>query len=244
MSAKKKTIKGYKGFDKDLKCRNFQFELGKEFTHNGDISVCNRGFHFCENPLDVLNYYPLENNNRYTEVEAVGDVKQEDDKSVTDKIHIKAELTLPALIKASVDFLWDKCNEKPAKKGIRALTRDFVSKALDIKNGALKASGYGSKLAASGDGSQLAASGDGSKLAASGYGSKLSTTGKESVVAGIGVNNTAAAVKGSWIVLAEYGDWNGNYYPVLTVKTAQIDGKNLKENTLYRLKNGEFVEVK
>lgn len=68
----KKVIKGYKGFDKDMKCRDFQFEVGKEYHQDGEIKACGNGFHFCENPLDVWKYYPLKEGNIFAEVEASG----------------------------------------------------------------------------------------------------------------------------------------------------------------------------
>ncbi len=70
-----KKIKGYKAYDKGLKCRDFQYEVGKEYTHKGELKICNSGFHFCENPLDVLNYYDL-TNCEFTEVEALGKIEK------------------------------------------------------------------------------------------------------------------------------------------------------------------------
>ena len=115
----------------------------------------------------------------------------------------------------------------------------------------LAASGSCSQLAASGSCSQLAASGNCSKLAASGYDSdlaasgsysKLAASGENSIIAGIGINNSAKAKKGCWITLAEWKGINGEYTPVC-VKTERVDGEKIKEDTYYKLENGEFVEA-
>ena len=86
-------MRGYKAFDKDLKCRNFQFKVGKTYELKESIVLCQTGFHFCENPFDVYNYYPKESHTRICEIEALGEVKKEGDKSVTNKIKIVKELT-------------------------------------------------------------------------------------------------------------------------------------------------------
>ena len=106
----KVTIKSYKGFDRDLKCRGFQYEVGNEYTMDGDISCCNRGFHACENPLEVLNYYFLDKNGqmaRFCEVEQSGKIDKESDntKVCSSKIKIKAELSFGSLVKAGVEWL-------------------------------------------------------------------------------------------------------------------------------------------
>ena len=106
----------------------------------------------------------------------------------------------------------------------------------------LAASGNCSKLAASGYDSDLAASGSYSKLAASGSYSKLAASGENSIIAGIGINNSAKAKKGCWITLAEWKGINGEYTPVC-VKTERVDGEKIKEDTYYKLENGEFVEA-
>ena len=213
MAQAKKAVKGFKAFKKGLVCNDYKYEIGKEHVHEGDIKLCLSGFHFCLNPLDVLDYYPLLDT-EFAEVEATGKVIHEDNKSVTDKIVIKTKLELPAFIKASIDFVWEQCKLE---------VKDFISKAIGRKEG------------------KLAASGDDSQLAASGYSSKLAASGHSSVVASIGVNGVASGIKRSWIVLAEY-EWDGKYYKPLCVKTAQIDGEKLKENTYYKLEKGEFVD--
>ncbi|HEY5381058.1 MAG TPA: hypothetical protein VIJ65_02295, partial [Acidobacteriaceae bacterium] len=108
------TTKGFKGFDKDLKCRDFQYEVGKTFTHKGKPSLRVSGIHFCENPLDVLKYYGVANGNRFATVET-DDVSEErekeDSKRVAKSLHITAEITLSRLIGAGIRFIFDKASK-------------------------------------------------------------------------------------------------------------------------------------
>jgi hypothetical protein len=101
---------GFKGFDNTLKCRDFQYELGKTYTHKGTVNLCFSGFHFCENPFDVWSYYGP--TNRFAQVEAEGVSKQteSDSKRVAKTLHIEAELTLPGFIGAGVKFILDKAD--------------------------------------------------------------------------------------------------------------------------------------
>jgi len=154
---KNKTITAYKAFDKDLKCRDFQYEIGKEYEHNGYVEVCASGFHACENPLDVLNYYDL-CESRFAEVEMSGDIKtnSDDSKLASKKIKIKAEFKLGDFIKASVEYITKKVNKSDDKI-----------------------------QAASGNSSQLAASGDCSKLAIDGLHSVGCSVGINSKIKGV-----------------------------------------------------------
>jgi hypothetical protein len=193
-------MKAYKGFDKNLKCQGFQYEVGKTYEEP-EASLCNKGFHACENPLDALTYYPLLDddgvNNRFGKVdlEANDERKDDDSKRVGKKIEIKAELNLKGLIKAGVDFLFES---NTAKKD----TEEVASK----KFSQLAASGNGSQLAASGDGSQLAASGgDDSQLAASGDDSQLAASGDDSRLVASG-NDSRLAASGDGSQLAASGD--------------------------------------
>lgn len=104
-------------------------------------------------------------------------------------------------------------------------------------------SGVSSHAATSGVSSPAATSGDSSHAVTSGKCSPASTSGDSSIAAAIGKNSKAKSTIGNWIVLAEYGEWNGKTYPVLCVKCGKIDGVSLKPDTYYQLKNGEFVEV-
>ena len=196
-----------------LYCQNQEYKEGETYEMEGLPVCCQKGYHACENPLDVLNYYDL-CGSAFTEVEAVGEVHKRDDedsKFATNKIKIGARLDLKGFIQASFQFLWERC-----KKG------EAVSSE---RNSKLAASGYYSKLAASGDSS------------------KLEMTGEDSVGAAIGIDGIAKGKTGCWITLAEwkYNYEKSRYVPVC-VKSAQIDGKKLKADIFYKLINGEFVE--
>ena len=240
-------IKGYKAFNKDMTCRGFQYEENKEYEMEGKPKCCGNGFHFCENPLDTLNYYDL-CNSTFAEVEAIGDINKpdkedrEDSKIATNKIKIGAKLDLTGFVKASVDFLWEKCKIKDKKQ-------DEDVQASSGYNSQLASSGDYSQLASSGDYSQLASSGDYSQLASSGYYSNIShDKGIENVVCNIGIYGKARGLKGDILVLAEYKKINSPKYRTyvykpICVKSKKIDGKIIKENTYYKLENKKFVEV-
>ena len=99
----------FKGFDKNLKCRDFQYEVGKEYIHDGNIKVCKSGFHACENPMDVFEYYPP-NKARYCEVTGDGKESSDEDgkKTSFEKIKINAEIGLGGIIKAGIKFCFDR----------------------------------------------------------------------------------------------------------------------------------------
>ena len=103
------TLKGFKGFDKDLKCNGFQFEVGKQVEHDGEVRLCASGFHFAEAPMDVFCYYPP-GTSRFAEVEAggVSPGKENDSKRVAKVLTVKAELSIHAFIEAAVSFVLKK----------------------------------------------------------------------------------------------------------------------------------------
>jgi ribosomal protein L21E len=261
-----KSIKGYKAFNKDMTCRGFQFKEGETYEHKGELKICPTeedakkgigGFHLCKNPIDVLNYYNL-CDSVFAEAEALGktDTHKEDSKVATTKIKIGVRLSLKAFVEASVNFLLKTCKSKKttssgdysqlASSGHSsklASSGDCSQLASSGDYSQLALSGHSSKLASSGDCSQLASSGHSSKLASSGDYSKLEMNGQDSVGAAIGIDNKAKGKKGNWITLAEwrYDDKKGRSVPVY-VKSAKIDGKRLKEDTWYILKDKKFQE--
>ena len=173
-------MKGYKGFDKNWKCRDMQYEVGKTYEE-AEARLCNKGLHFCENPFDVFSYYSPENQSRYAVVEAenVTDEKDSDKKRVAKKLTIKTELNLIGIVKAGMEYIKEHINVEKIKE-----------KAFDESTAAT--SGYRSTAATSGYESTAATSGDESTAATSGYRSTAATSGNESTAATSGYESTAA----------------------------------------------------
>ena len=217
-------MKGYKAFKKGLICdptgnKPFQFAENTVFEER-KAEVCKSGFHFCAEPMDVLNYYPPES--EFAEVEALDDVKTDDSvKYVTKKIRIGAKISLKDLISAQVDIDFAKAKEDGNEH---------------------YAQGDCGHAAAQGYKGHAAAQGDYGHAAAQGYKGHAEVDGKEAIAAAFGINGKAKACLGSWIILAEWELKNGNWH-IAAVKTAQIDGEKLKADTWYILKNGKFEEA-
>lgn len=198
-------MKAYKGFDKNMQCRGFQFEEGKTY-HEDEAELCEKGFHACENPLDVFCYYSPGKNSIYREVELedVSEERNSDDTKVCAKtIKIGAKLDVAGLCKAHFEYVSARCN--PA-------------------NGRI-----------AGDKESAAAGESGS--AAAGY-KGSAAAGKQGIACCRGgkVKGDIGAV----LALSEIDD-NGNN---ISAKAVIVDGKTIKVNTWYTLKNGEFVEAR
>ena len=207
-------MKMYKGFDKDLKCRDFQYEIGKAYEEP-TAELCEKGFHACEYPLDVFGYYAPGGMSRYCEVDLddVSDKKSnEDSKRCGKKIAVKAEIGIAGLVKASVDFVMEniKDENKEANTGNCSASTN---------------TGFRSASTNTGD-----------------Y-SKADVSGKESVAAALGIESKAKGVLGCWLVLAEWAkDENYNWHRK-DVQCFKVDGVTVKPDTWYKLKNGDLVEV-
>ena len=238
MEQRNEPTKGYKAFGPGMTYQGKQYAENTVFEETGADSCCQAGvIHYCEEPLDCLDYYPLVNDKdeipEFAEVEPLAEVLKKGNQRATKKLRIGAKLSLKDFINAQVDIQTEKDSSKTAASG------DESKLAASGDWSKLAASGDWSKLGASGSGSQLDASGDVSKLAASGNYSRLVASGANSVAAAIGRDSMVSAALGSWIVLAEYD----NRSKPLCVRAAQIDGEKLKPNVFYKLKNGEFVEM-
>ena len=185
-------IIAYKGFDKNLCCRGFQYEIGKEYVHEGEIECCESGFHACTNPFDVLDYYEADGKNRYCEVEQSGSIKtgNGDSKQASSKIKIKAEIGMAGLFKAGVEGIKEKTNPVP----IIAETKDendnpsgdsaqIGSSGDSAKIGSsgnsakIGSSGYSAQIGSSGDYAQIGSSGDSAQIGSSGYSAKIGSSG-------------------------------------------------------------------
>ena len=197
-------IKGYKGFKKDLTCNNFQFKENETFKHEGEVMLCSSGFHFCTNPLDVLNYYDLtESEFAEVESETVDAKNDSDSKCVCKEIKIGVKLGIKGFVNACVEFLLKET--KPIDN--KAASGDYSQLAASGDSSQLAASGNSSQLAASGNYSQLAASGPSSQLAASGPSSKLAASGPSSKLAASG-NSSKLAASGDSSQLAASGHYS------------------------------------
>ena len=226
-------IKAYKGFDENLCCIGFQYEIGKEYEHYGEVECCRSGFHACTNPFDVLDYYDANGKNRFCVVEQSGTIKSEDidSKQSSSKIKIKAEIGIAGLFKAGVEWIKEKTNP------------DTIIKS--IKNKENTSSGDYAQIGSSGDYAQIGSSGNYAQIGSSGDYAQIESSGEDSVICCAGNNSMAKAKKGSWITLSEweYSQEKDRNIPVC-VKAEFVDGERIKEDTWYKLIDGEFVEQK
>ena len=240
-------MKAYKGFDKDLKCRDFQYEIGKEYEEK-TASLCNKGFHACEYPLDCFGYYAPANN-RFCEVEIDdnGERNSDDSKVCGARIKIGAEIGIPGLVKAAIEYVAERA--KPSKRHHTTGSRSANSATGDWS--ANSATGDWSANSATGSRSANSATGYGSANSATGYGSVNVSTGADcsnngegerNISIGWGKDNKCKGSVGSFLVLSEWGDWNGNNYPFIGATMVEVDGKNIKADTYYSLVKGKVVE--
>ena len=314
-----KVIKSYKAFDKNMQCRGFQYEVGKEYEMDGEIKCCERGFHACKSPMEVWDHYDMLSS-RFAEVEQSGKIDEEGNstKVCSSHIRIKAELKLADIIKVGVEWLKDITSPTKVKTdiakndnggysaqigssgysaqigssgdsaqigssgdsakigssgysaqiGSSGYSAQIGSSGASAKIGSsgdsakIGSSGASAKIGSSGDSAKIGSSGDSAKIGSSGYSAKIGSsggsaqigssgdsakidsTGEDSVIMCAGKESKAKAKVGSWITLSEW-EWNDkkNRYVPVCVKTEYVDGENIKADTWYQLKNGEFVEV-
>ena len=205
MNKKDNTIRGFKGFDKDLKCRGFQYEIGNDYEQEGIVKCCERGFHFCENPFDVFRYYSP-SDSRYCEVEGDGnsDKANDDSKVATSHIHISEEIGLNGLIKAGVKFILNKVNFKDTKS---TNTGDY-SAATNTGNYSA-ATNTGNYSAATNTGYRSAATntGDCSAATNTGYRSAATNTGYYSAATNTG-DRSAATNTGNYSAATNTGNYS------------------------------------
>ena len=327
----KNSIIGFKGFDKDLKCRGFQYKVGKTYDLKGEVECCKRGFHFCENPLEVFYYY-TPNNSRFCQVEGGGsvDTSKIDSKVATSHINISSEIGLNGLIDEGVKYILNKVelnhkkDQTTREKSVASTTRDqsaaictgsyssatstgnysvstnsghqslatstgnysvstnsgaqsvaantgnhsastnngYHSAAINVGDCsvATNTSRYsvsantgfysvsinsGNDSLATNTGYKSSATNSGKQSAAISIGDKSLATveGKESVAVVTGKDSMACGTLGSWIVLTERGDFDGEINPIKEVKAFKVDGVNIKENIPYKLVNGQAIAV-
>ena len=240
-------MKAYKGFDKNLKCRDFQYEIGGEYTEE-NAQLCERGFHACEYPLDVFGYYPP-TDSRFCEVE-LDDVSAErkgDSKVCAKHIKISAEIGIVGIVKASVEYIKSKISGEPAStSGYQSAATNTGHQSAATNTGDQSAAtNTGDQSAATNIGYRSAATNTGYQSAATntGYRSAAEVSGRDSVAIAAGAKSKVRGAIGCAIVCVERGEWNGETYPLLAICSAIVDGEKIKADTWYTVKNGEFTEV-
>ena len=266
--------KGYKAYNPGLICRGHKYEENTVYKKNGHGICCSGVTHYCVNPFDTLDYYPLVQPDgqfsEFTTVEAIDEPVTDDGrKFATSTIKIGFKLGFKDFIQACVDFLYEKTiKEMPKPEDVDVSdSAQIGSSGDDAKigssgygaqigssgNGAqIGSSGDGAKIGSSGDGAQIGSSGDGAQIGSSGRYAKIGSSGDDAKITVENANNVVACVGkrgrikapvGTWCTLAEYGEWNGEGYPCICVKSFEIDGETYKADTWYTLKDGEIVEV-
>ena len=243
-------MKGYKGFNKDMTCRNKQYAENTVFEE-AEAEICSSGMHFCENPFAVLDYYGFVGANgalnEFAEVEALDECKTDDnEKYCTKKLKIGAKIGITGLIKAFVDFTFSKIDFKNASESNTgnwsAATNTGDQSAATNTGNWSAATNTGGRSAATNTGYRSAATNTGNWSVATNTGnwSAAAVGGNGSVAIATGYESKAKANVGSAIVVCERDD----NYNLIGIKAAIIDGKNLKADTYYTLINGEFIEEK
>ncbi|EAY7329076.1 hypothetical protein AB638_12620 [Salmonella enterica] len=224
-----KEIVTFKGFNKDLKCRGFQFAIGETFHHDGKVDACGSGFHACECPFDVFSYYPPAES-RYAETISFGVIDREeigDTKIASASITIKAELTLPQFIQRGIEWIWSKIDKSLEQQ---IMTGDQSA-----------ATNTGDQSAATNTGDQSAATNTGNWSAATNTGnqSAAEVSGSQSVAAAFGIEGKARASEGAAIVLC-YRDEDGE---LIHIRASKVGENGIMPDTWYQLdEDGEFVE--
>ena len=183
-----KKITAYKGFDKDFKCRGFLYKVGKDYKMDGDIKCCERGFHACESPFEVFDYYDMLSS-RFAVVELSGtiDKEKESTKICSSNIKIKSELNIADIVKLGIEWIKD-ITLSPKTDGDIGLNDNSGYSAK------IGSSGYSAKIGSSGKSAQIGSSGDYAQIGSSGYSAKIGSSGN---YAQIGSSGNSAKIGSS-----------------------------------------------
>ena len=215
------SVKGFKGFGPDMKCRDKQYAEYKQFAVDGEIEMCENGIHFCKEPLDIFPYYPPDGKNIFCEVEAADDtVIDKDNKSVTSKLRILGKVTLANMFKLHFSKIKEVC---------------MASKYANT-------SGYRSHANTSGYEAHANTSGYEAHANTSGDRSHANTSGYEAIASAIGIESRASA-KNGWIVITDWRhddeEWHINN--IHTAKVGgEINGITIEPDKQYWFEDGEL----
>ncbi|OJX99078.1 MAG: hypothetical protein BGP07_03165 [Rhizobiales bacterium 63-22] len=247
-------IVAFKGFDARLQCREFQFEIGKSFKHDGPVEACDSGFHACSYPLDVFGYYPPASS-RYAEVILSGetDKKGDDTKIAAAEITVKVELHIPEIAVAAVRFIKNLATRKDGNqatgeremvevsgtKSVAFVTGDWSAATATGPRSAATATGPRSAATASGWRSAATATGPQSAATATGPWSAATASGPRSAATATGYQGKVRGKNGCALFLAERGD----DMEIVAVWSGIVGRDGIKPDTFYILQNGQPVET-
>ena len=227
-------IVAYKGMDSKMQCRGMQYEVGKDFSVDGDIKCCGNGLHACERPLDVFGYYAPGTGARYFRVEQSGEMVRDgsDSKVASRKMRVDAEIGIPGLVKAHIEYV----------KAHTTTEHTDSERATAGDSGAATAGDFGAATA----GYRGAATAGDCGAATAGYRGAATSRGRASVgengIASVRCSNPMAKGGiGAVLVLARESE---ETYDLRCWNSAVVDGKTIKADTWYTLDdNGNIVEA-
>ena len=253
-------MKTFKGFKKNMTCKDFQYEEGKEYKTDNAI-ICQTGFHACEYPLDCFKYYSP-NDSVFHEVEQSGIISKHDSdtKVASSEIKIGAEISIVGLVKAAIEYTKKRAKFENGATGYKgassatgdcgasSATGDYGASSATGYKGASSATGYKGASSATGDYGASSATGNCGASSATGYCGSAIAGDSESIAVAWGYKGKAKGVIGSYLVLA---DWEGNEnkywkqeeWTLKGAKMVRVDGVNIKENVYYTMIDGKIIEV-
>lgn len=305
-----KTVKGYKGFSRNLKCRGYQYVVGQTYEHKGKVKCGDSGFHFCESPLDVLRFYEP-TVSRYCVVEGSGEMGKDykGQMIAAERIRICKEIGLKELVDEGMKYIMDRGGNIVCKEEFRTVSENTDECSISKNRGESGAAvntgtasvsvctelysisantGHNSVARNTGDfavvtvtgmdavaescgeysiaagmclgsasisegrcslavnlGDESVAENRGKNSVAvnMGDGAEAVAVGKESIAMVTGKKSKAKGALGCWLVLAEFGNWNGEVRPILDVKAVKVDGVKILPDVYYMLKGGEVIMV-
>ena len=240
-------LNGYKAFEPGMICKGKQYQENTDYEEEGG-EICEKGMmHYCVNPFEVLNFYPLVNDSgKVSDFAAVKSLEEpvsgDNGKFATKKLHIGVKLGLPGFVKACIDYLKEETIVNAPNSTVSSGDSAQIGSSGNCAQ--IGSSGNYAQIGSSGDSAKIGSSGDSAQIGSSGYYAKIESAGEDSVICCAGHGSAVNAKAGSWITLAEweYSEAKNGCVPKC-VKTEYVDGERIKADTWYKLIDGEFTEV-
>ena len=248
-------MKTYKAFNKDLTCKGFQYEIGKEYEIDGEIELCRNGFHACESPMETFDYYPMLDS-RFCEVEQTGEILKEENstKVCSSKIKIVAELKLADMIKLGIEWLKEITSPDKVKSDCESnndnggdyaqigssgdyaqigSSGDYAKIGSSGYSAQIGSSGYSAQIGSSGDYAKIGSSGDYAKIGSSGYSAKIGSSGYSAKIGSTGEDSVICCAGHNGCVKAKKGSW---------ITLSEWEYNNTKERYVPKCVKTEYVD--